>query len=99
MDEQLLRDCLGPLAAAEESDGNPSLSEQTLVTLRAGGFRRALAPDSCPLRPGRGLRPSSGQDLAGFAVVVEEADGTGVLEIAVHPSYRNQGVADRLVAR
>jgi mycothiol synthase len=30
-------------------------------------------------------------------VVVEEADGSGVLEIAVHPSYRNQGVADRLV--
>jgi mycothiol synthase len=29
--------------------------------------------------------------------VVEEPDGTGVVEIAVHPSYRNQGVADRLV--
>ena len=35
VDEQLLKDCLGLLAAAEESDGNPPLSEQTLVTLRA----------------------------------------------------------------
>ena len=41
--------------------------------------------------------PATAQDLAGVAVVIEEADGTGVLEIAVHPSYRNQGVADRLV--
>ena len=41
--------------------------------------------------------PATGQDLAGFAVVIEEPDGTGVLEVAVHPSYRNQGVADRLV--
>ena len=36
VDKQLLKDCLGLLAAAEESDGNPSLSEQTVVTLRAG---------------------------------------------------------------
>ena len=36
VDEQLLKDCLGLLVAAEESDGNPSLSEQTVVTLRAG---------------------------------------------------------------
>jgi mycothiol synthase len=41
--------------------------------------------------------PVTAQDLAGFAVVVEEPDGTGVVEIAVHPSYRNQGVANRLV--
>ena len=41
--------------------------------------------------------PSTAQDLVGVAVVVEEPDGTGVLEVAVHPSYRNQGVADRLV--
>ena len=41
--------------------------------------------------------PATAQDLAGVAVVIEEPDGTGVLEIAVHPSYRNQGVGDRLV--
>jgi mycothiol synthase len=113
VDEQLLRDVKMLVAAAEESDGNPPLSEQTLVTLRAAGAGPhsvlALAlysPDysredsgvetAAPGAAGS-PRPGRGNDLAGFAVVVEEADGTGVLEVAVHPSYRNQGVADRLV--
>jgi mycothiol synthase len=97
--EQLLRDVRGLAAAAEESDGNPPLSEQTLVTLRAADaadhslLTLALySPDD-----GAGEAPRTAQDLAGVAVVVGEADGTGVLEVAVHPSYRNQGVADRLV--
>ena len=37
VDQQLLKDCRDLLAAAEESDGNPSISEQTLVTMRTGG--------------------------------------------------------------
>ena len=47
--------------------------------------------------PDESSDPATAQDLAGVAVVIGEPDGTGVLEIAVHPSYRNQGVADRLV--
>ncbi|MGO4490860.1 mycothiol synthase [Arthrobacter sp. 2YAF22_2] len=117
VDEQLMRDVRALVAAAEESDGNPPLSEQTLVTLRAagGGPHTVLAlalysPDysgddarqdagygAAAVRPGGGPAAARGNDLAGFAVVVEESDGTGVLEVAVHPSYRNQGVADRLV--
>ncbi|MEQ4518615.1 mycothiol synthase [Pseudarthrobacter sp. B907] len=104
VDEQLLRDVTTLAAAAEESDGTPPLSEQTLVTLRArdAGPHTVLAlalysPDysgeDSPARQNAGR----GNDLAGFAVVIGEADGTGVLEVAVHPSYRNQGVADRLV--
>lgn len=94
----LLRDLTALAAAAEESDGNPPLSEQTLVSLRAAGtgghslLTLALySPDS-----GAG-QAGMAQDLAGVAVVVGAADGTGVLEVAVHPSYRNRGVADRLV--
>ncbi len=109
VDEQLLLDVKALVAAAEESDGNPPLSEQTLVTLRAsaasphGILALALyAPDYSPEaagpgRPGGSVSRARGNDLAGVAVVVEEPDGTGVLEVAVHPSYRNQGVADRLV--
>ena len=97
VDDQLLKDCLGLLSAAEESDGNPSLSEQTVVTLRAGDSAEHSLLTLALYAPDEDSDPSSGQDLAGFAVVVEEADGGGVLEIAVHPSYRNQGVADRLV--
>lgn len=100
VEEQLLRDVKALATAAEESDGNPPLSEQTLVTLRAAdaGDHSLLTlalyspeEESCP------AAAPAAQDLAGVAVVVEEPDGTGVLEVAVHPSYRNQGVADRLV--
>ncbi|WP_320536243.1 mycothiol synthase [Pseudarthrobacter sp. IC2-21] len=97
VDKQLLNDCLGLLTAAEESDGNPSLSEQTVVTLRAADSAEHSLLTLALYAPDEDSDPSSGQDLAGFAVVVEEADGSGVLEIAVHPSYRNKGVADRLV--
>lgn len=97
VDQQLLKDCRDLLAAAEESDGNPSISEQTLVTMRAGDSAAHSLLTLALYAPDEDSDPATGQDLAGFAVVVEEADGTGVLEIAVHPSYRNQGVADRLV--
>lgn len=95
-DAQLLKDVKALVAAAEESDGNPPLSEQTLVTLRAadGGHAVLTLALYCPEERSD---PATAQDLAGVAVVIGEPDGTGVLEIAVHPSYRNQGVADRLV--
>jgi mycothiol synthase len=96
-DQQLLKDCGGLLAAAEESDGNPSISEQTLISMRAGDSAEHTVLTLALYAPDEDSDPSSGQDLAGFGVVVEQPDGTGVLEIAVHPSYRNQGVADRLV--
>ncbi|NUT69744.1 mycothiol synthase [Pseudarthrobacter sp. C4D7] len=97
VDQQLLKDCRDLLAAAEESDGNPSISEQTLVTMRAGDSAEHTLLTLALYAPDEDSDPATGQDLAGFAVVVEEPDGNGILEIAVHPSYRNQGVADRLV--
>jgi mycothiol synthase len=97
VDQQLLKDCRNLLAAAEESDGNPSISEQTLISMRAGDSSEHNVLTLALYAPDEDSDPSSGQDLAGFAAVVEEPDGTGVVEIAVHPSYRNQGVADRLV--
>ena len=97
VDPQLLKDCRDLLAAAEESDGNPSISEQTLVTMRAGNSADHTLLTLALYAPDEDSDPATGEDLAGFAVVVEEAGGSGVLEIAVHPAYRNQGVADRLV--
>lgn len=96
-DDDLLRDIKPVLSAAEESDGNPSVSEQTLVTLRASDSGPHSVLTLALYAPDEDSDPATGQDLAGFAVVVEGADGTGILEIAVHPSYRNQGVADRLI--
>lgn len=97
VDQQLLKDCRDLLAAAEESDGNPSISEQALVTMRAGDSAEHSLLTLALYAPDEDSDPATGQDLAGFAVVVDEPGGTGVLEIAVHPAYRNQGVADRLV--
>jgi len=116
VDEQLLRDIRTLVAAAEESDGNPPLSEQTLVTLRAadagphsvmtlalyspdysGKAADADANAAAPQAAGTPAGPH-GNDLAGVAVVIGEPDGGAVLEVAVHPTYRNQGVADRLVS-
>jgi mycothiol synthase len=97
VDGGLLRDIAALVVAAEESDGNPPLSEQTLVTLRAAdsGDHSVLA--LALYAPDEASHPATAQDLAGVAVVIDEPDGTGILEIAVHPSYRNQGVGDRLV--
>ena len=52
-DAQLLKDVKALAAAAEESDGNPPLSEQTLVTLRAADARRRCThrADARPLLP------------------------------------------------
>ena len=97
VDGGLLRDVAALVAAAEESDGNPPLSEQTLVTLRAADAGEHSVLALALYAPDDKLDPATAQDLAGVAVVIEEPDGTGVLEIAVHPSYRNQGVGDRLV--
>ena len=113
VDEQLLRDVRTLVAAAEESDGNPPLSEQTLVTLRAADAGphsvmtlalyspdysgKATDADAAPQTAATPAGPH-GNDLAGVAVVIGEPEDGAVLEVAVHPSYRNQGVADRLVS-
>ncbi|WP_415855331.1 mycothiol synthase [Sinomonas sp. G460-2] len=85
------------LAAAEDSDGNPSLSEQTTVLLRSPETRS----EEIVTIAVHALDDTSGspapEDLAGVAVIAFQPDGAGVVELAVHPTYRNQGVGVRLV--
>ncbi|MEA5453530.1 mycothiol synthase [Sinomonas sp. JGH33] len=85
------------LAAAEESDGNPSLSEQTTVLMRSPETRSeeilTIAVHALDDTSGS----SAPEDLAGIAAIAFREDGEGVLELAVHPAYRNQGVGVRLV--
>lgn len=96
---ELLHEIQAVIEAAEDADGNPPFSEQTLVELRS----TQASPDSVltllTYAP-EDASPTVGEDLAGVAVVV--LDGSeGVLEIVVHPSYRNEGVgailADKLL--
>lgn len=97
VDQELLRDFRNLAAVSEESDGNPPMSEQTFVMLRGADSGENSVLSLALYAPDEESDPATAEDLAGFAVVVDAPDGTGVLEMAVHPSYRNQGVADRLV--
>lgn len=97
LDSELLRDVTALAAAAGESDGNPPFSEQTLVMLRGADAGDHSVLSFVLYAPDEDSDPATGEDLAGVAVVVESGDGSGVLELAVHPSYRNQGVAGKLL--
>lgn len=96
---EILQEIQTVIDAAEDADGNPPFSEQTLVELKSteAGPHSVLtlltyAPEDAS--------PTVGEDLAGVAVVVLNGS-EGVLEIVVHPAYRNDGVgailADKLV--
>lgn len=96
---EMLQEIQTVIDAAEDADGNPPFSEQTLVELKstAAGPHSVLtlltyAPEDAS--------PTVGEDLAGVAIVVLNGS-EGVLEIVVHPAYRNDGVgailADTLV--
>ncbi|POH56920.1 mycothiol synthase [Arthrobacter glacialis] len=96
---EIRREIQTVIDAAEDADGNPPFSEQTLVELKStqAGPHSVLtlltyAPEDAS--------PTVGEDLAGVAIVVLDGN-EGVLELVVHPAYRNDGVgailADKLV--
>ncbi|MDJ0317005.1 MULTISPECIES: mycothiol synthase [Arthrobacter] len=96
---ELLQEMASVIDAAEDADGNPPFSEQTLVELKSATAGSPSVLTLLTYAP-EDASPTVGEDLAGIAVVV--LDGSeGVLEIVVHPAYRNDGVgailADKLV--
>ncbi|MDJ0355926.1 MAG: mycothiol synthase [Actinomycetota bacterium] len=93
---EALRDIMALVAAAFDTDGNPPLSEQTLVELASPAAEADALLTLLAYAPEEKSDPSTGQDLAGLAVV-SPVGGSGVLEIVVHPNYRNQGVGTLLV--
>ncbi|MDD0859203.1 mycothiol synthase [Arthrobacter alpinus] len=96
---QLLQEIQTVIAAAEDADGNPPFSEQTLVELKSADAGPHTVLTLLTYAP-EDASPTVGEDLAGVAVVVLNGS-EGVLEIVVHPAYRNDGVgailADKLV--
>lgn len=95
--DEVLKDIVGLAHAAEDADGNPPLSEQTLVNLRASHEH----PDSLLVFTSYASDrdDESDEELAGVAVVsLPRTEGQpGVLELVVRPTYRNQGVGSSLV--
>ncbi|WP_104180832.1 mycothiol synthase [Arthrobacter sp. B0490] len=77
-------------SAAAEADGNPPLSEQTLLTLRAQD-----AGDRLLVLAARDAGQQDGE-LAGVAVISGSPDGA-VLELVVGPDCRGEGVGTALI--
>ncbi|MEB7503680.1 mycothiol synthase [Arthrobacter koreensis] len=96
-EESALRGILELAAAAAEADGNPPFSEQTLVDLRSSSADPDRVRVFLALTHDEHSDPATAQELAGAAVLTLSADdGGGVLELVVHPNYRNKGVGTAL---
>ncbi len=81
-------------AAGEEADGNPPLSEQTLLDLRTETAASLLVGAYAYL--GQDDETVS-TDLVGAAVAVRGTAGApGTLEMVVHPSFRDSGIGAAL---
>ena len=98
-DAAALRGVLELASSAAEADGNPPLSEQTLVELRSASADPDLLRVYLALTHDDGSDPATAQELAGVAVLTAQAgDPAGVLELVVHPNYRNKGVGSSLAS-
>lgn len=98
LDAGVLAETAELLKASSAADGTPSVSEQSLIALRTGGndgqqveAYLVYSPED-PFADEKSARDAV---LAGFAVLVTTGDDA-VLEMAVHPGYRNIGVGLRL---
>src|SRR3954454_10251234 len=94
-DPEVLTDLQALARAAAAADGNPPLSEQTWVELRSPDPEDLLVLASYAAE--EHSDPATASALAGAAVVQLPRGGDGVLELVVHPAYRNQGVATGLL--
>ncbi|MBG6216320.1 mycothiol synthase [Arthrobacter sp. CAN_A6] len=99
---RILEEILALASASAEADGNPPLSEQTLVNLRAhaGEASRVMVFTARPGAAGAGGTDDDGE-LAGVAVLslAGIAGGTvdsGVMELVVAPDCRGEGVGTAL---
>lgn len=83
------------VAAGEEADGNPPLSEQTLVDLRTASAAGLLVGAYAYLGQDD---DTVSTDLVGAAVAVRgDNAGPGTLEMVVHPAFRDSGIATALI--
>ncbi|MGF9661000.1 mycothiol synthase [Arthrobacter crystallopoietes] len=98
-DAEVLGSVRALAAAAEEADGNPPLSEQTWVNLKTSDSDQLLVLATYANE--EKSDPATATALAGVAVVSFPVHGedAGVLELVVHPEYRNQGVGTGLAAK
>ncbi|WP_404286289.1 mycothiol synthase [Glutamicibacter arilaitensis] len=81
--------------AAQETDGNPPLSDQTLVALGS----EDLSDKVFSLRAEQQAAPGESSLVGVVAAVREPETDSWVVELVVHPQYRQQGVGSALLQR
>ncbi|KSU67266.1 mycothiol synthase [Arthrobacter sp. NIO-1057] len=92
LDERTLSDVRRLATQAQDVDGNPPLSDQTLVALAADETDENIITLLAEVGEG------SDAVLAGIAVLVREAqDQPWVLELVVHPNHRQAGIGRALL--
>ncbi|MCC9195756.1 mycothiol synthase [Arthrobacter sp. zg-Y820] len=98
-DPELLAQIRELASAANDADGNPPLSEQTLVDLRSAETDPGSLLVFATVAEDESPAASAAKALAGVAVLIRGRDGEpGVLELVVHPAYRSKGVGAALAA-
>ncbi|MDQ0095786.1 mycothiol synthase [Paeniglutamicibacter psychrophenolicus] len=94
-DPEVLAELHALVAAGEEADGNPPLGEQTLLDLRTPSASGLLVGAYAYLGQDD---DTVSTDLVGAAVAVRGTDAApGTLEMVVHPSLRDSGIAGALL--
>ncbi|MGH3654231.1 mycothiol synthase [Glutamicibacter sp.] len=94
LDERALSDVRQLALDAQKADGNPPLSDQTLVALAADEPSENLL--ALLAEAGEGAEST----LAGVAIAVRESpDHPWVLELVVHPEHRRAGIGRALLGK
>ncbi|MFD1375510.1 mycothiol synthase [Micrococcus antarcticus] len=94
LDERALSDVRQLALDAQQADGNPPLSDQTLVALAADEPSENLL--ALLAEAGEGAEST----LAGVAIAVRESpDQPWVLELVVHPEHRRAGIGRALLGK
>ncbi|XAZ33812.1 GNAT family N-acetyltransferase [Glutamicibacter halophytocola] len=94
LDERTLSDVRQLASDAQDVDGNPPLSDQTLVALAADESGDNIT--TLLAEVGEGAEAV----LAGVAVLVREAQGQPwVMELVVHPEHRQSGIGRALLTK
>ncbi|MGO2052658.1 mycothiol synthase [Glutamicibacter sp. BW80] len=95
LEERELAEVRELAAAAQEHDGNPPLSDQTLVALGSEEFSEKVFS----LRAEQQADPRESTLVGVVAAVRDPQADSWVVELVVHPQHRQQGIASALVQR
>ncbi|GAA2945852.1 mycothiol synthase [Glutamicibacter bergerei] len=95
LEERDLSDVRKLATRAQESDGNPPLSDQTLVALATEDSAESVLS----LRAELQLEPGETALVGVLVAVRDTTSNSWVVELVVHPEHREQGIGSALLER